>query len=88
MNSNKPYLIRICLAGPCKMSFADDLLKQAEKLTADHPHIQVQWRSCMNFCRKAPNIEIVDPEKESIIAVHHSVMPNDLSSIIQGLIEN
>lgn len=83
--SNKHCLIRICVAGPCRMNLADDLFKQAEKLTADHANLRVERRGCMSACEQAPNLEIVDLEKNEAIAVHHEVKPSQLPQIIQNL---
>jgi NADH:ubiquinone oxidoreductase subunit E len=82
---SKKTQIKVCFGGRCRDNFSEDLLKEAKKKLADHPGITVESRSCMCFCDKAPNVEVVD-EDTGQIKRYHKVTPNELNQILDDLI--
>ncbi len=81
------FKIRVCMGGRCRMNFAEDLLKIAQKAAGESASVAVEPRPCLDQCEKGPNVEIVQAPAGEAVQILNGVTPNQMAQLSRSLLE-
>ena len=79
------YIIRICQSRSCQDNLSEDLFRHARRETSAYPNIEIEKRSCMSFCKKAANVEVVHIKSDKTVTIHE-IDYHKLDEIIEKVI--